>query len=92
MSHETIDRHKTDEQVAKLADLLDKLCDALFRRGTEQDGNWGWPKFTDEVQEIRDQISNIKAGFVAGDLNAAILDRGKVWLTVIRPSEPQSGR
>ena len=36
--------------------LLDKLCFALERRGTAQDGNWGWPRFEDELTEIRTAI------------------------------------
>lgn len=41
------------ERIAKLEKALDDLCSALQRRGTEQDGNWGWPAFHEELTQIR---------------------------------------
>lgn len=48
----------TPEQLAKMTrshedrNMLIKLADALRRRGTEQDGNWGHPAFNSEVMEV----------------------------------------
>lgn len=42
-----------EQRIERLERLLDKLCFALERRGTEQDGNWGRPNFSEELREIR---------------------------------------
>jgi hypothetical protein len=41
--------HRCDQ----LEDIVLKLLDALDRKGTEQDGNWGRPSFHDEVKELK---------------------------------------
>lgn len=39
-----------------LREQVAKLCDALLRKDSEQDGNWGHPSFYDEVRAIRAEI------------------------------------
>lgn len=36
--------------------MLAKLLDALRRRGTAQDGNWGFPSFHEEIEEMHKSI------------------------------------
>ena len=33
------------------------LIDALLRKDTEQDGNWGWPSFTAELRYLQERLS-----------------------------------
>lgn len=42
------------------AQALLKLIDAIRRRGTEQDGNWGWPTFTEELKDIENILKGEK--------------------------------
>ena len=41
--------------------MLAKLVDALLRKGTAQDGNWGWPAFHDELREMQASLDQTKA-------------------------------
>lgn len=43
----------SDQRMKRLETAFDRLCDALKRRGTEQDGNWGHPPFNTELELIR---------------------------------------
>lgn len=36
---------------------LVRLVDALLRKDTAQDGNWGWPSFHEELVAIRATLS-----------------------------------
>jgi hypothetical protein len=42
---------------AQVKAALVRLCDALLRQGTEQDGNWGWPTFHKEIEEIKASLA-----------------------------------
>lgn len=45
------------ERIEKIEKALDDLCSALQRRGTEQDGSWGYPQFHEELTQIRLALS-----------------------------------
>jgi hypothetical protein len=51
----TIMTEPTQAQIESSA--LARLCDALLRWHTEQDGNWGYPSFRNEVAAIRDALT-----------------------------------
>lgn len=40
------------ERIDRLEKLLAKMADALVRKDTVQDGNWGYSHFRDEVKEV----------------------------------------
>ena len=52
----------TQPTQAQIEAALVRLCDALLRQGTEQDGNWGWPTFHKEVKEIKTALTAAQAG------------------------------
>lgn len=37
-------------------EALLELIDALLRKGTEQDGNWGFPSFHEQLRLIRHRL------------------------------------
>lgn len=41
-----------------LAVMLAKLIDALLRKDTEKDGNWGYPSFEKELREMRQSLED----------------------------------
>lgn len=41
-----------EKRIADLEVALCRLIGALLRQGTEQDGNWGWPTFSQEIRDI----------------------------------------
>lgn len=41
--------------------MMAKLLYALKRRGTMQDGNWGYPSFSDEIEEMLKSLENTQA-------------------------------
>lgn len=41
--------------------MMAKLIDALLRKGTEQDGNWGYPSFRAELEEMRKSLDETDA-------------------------------
>ncbi len=45
------------ERIEQLEDIVLALLSALRRKGAEQDGNWGWPHFLDEVKCMEDLLS-----------------------------------
>lgn len=44
-----------------LAVMMAKLIDALLRKGSEHDGNWGFPDFYDELRQMRESLSETDA-------------------------------
>lgn len=47
-----------EEHVKRLENNLLILCSALLRKGTDQDGNYGWPSFRQEVESL---VANLKS-------------------------------
>jgi hypothetical protein len=47
---------RLEERIDRLERLLDAMADALMRKDTEQDGNWGFPPFPVDMQAIRDEL------------------------------------
>lgn len=45
------------ERVDRLERLVLKLASALRRKDSEQDGNWGWPSFNQEMAEILTELA-----------------------------------
>ena len=45
-----------EERIARLERLMAKMADALIRQGTDQDGNWGYPYFKAEINEIKKEL------------------------------------
>jgi hypothetical protein len=41
--------------------MLCKLIDALRRQGTYQDGNWGYPSFQAELEEMQKSLMETEA-------------------------------
>lgn len=46
--------------------IVAKLVEALERKGTEQDGNWGYPMFKEELAEIKAELQKTPAVRKAG--------------------------
>jgi hypothetical protein len=46
-----------EERLERLEGVVIKLCDALQRKGTERDGNWGYPRFEQELVEIKTDLA-----------------------------------
>lgn len=40
-------------RIDRLERLVLKLAEALERKDTEQDGNWGWPTFFQELHDVK---------------------------------------
>jgi hypothetical protein len=40
------------ERLDRLERIAARLLDALWRKGTEQDGNWGYQNFREEVADL----------------------------------------
>lgn len=45
------------ERIERLENLVAKLASALYRQNSEQDGNWGWPSFHDEMKAIQAELA-----------------------------------
>lgn len=43
------------ERIDRLERLVRELCGALYRQGSEVDGNWGHPRSVDEFKRIGDE-------------------------------------
>ena len=43
-----------EERLKALEEAFVQLLDAIRRAETEQDGNWGWPSFSDELKRLRE--------------------------------------
>lgn len=41
-----------EERIERLEKTVEQLLDALMRKDTEQDGNWGYKAFAQEVKEL----------------------------------------
>jgi hypothetical protein len=48
---------RLEARVARLEGLVIKLCDALQRHGSERDGAYGYPRFADELREIKTTLA-----------------------------------
>ena len=48
-----------EERVARLETTLAILMDAMDRKDTERDGNWGYPPFRAELRELRFHLSDV---------------------------------
>lgn len=46
----------SEERLDRLERLLFKLTDALIRKSTELDGNWGNPTFHSELSDIKKNL------------------------------------
>ena len=44
-----------------LRDILIELIDALLRKGTDQDGNWGFPPVREQLRRMLDKLSALPA-------------------------------
>lgn len=47
------------ERINRLERIVAILMDALDRKGTERDGNWGYPPFKAELAELRFALSDV---------------------------------
>jgi len=47
-----------EARIRRLENMLDALCDALLRQGSEQDGNWGYPPFETDLKTIRAELAD----------------------------------
>jgi hypothetical protein len=47
------------ERIIRLERVVAMLMDALDRRGTERDGNWGYPTFITELRGLRFYLANV---------------------------------
>ena len=48
------------ERIDRLERVVVVLLDALDRKDTERDGNWGYPPFHQELREIRFFLSDVE--------------------------------
>ena len=46
----------TEERIERLERLVCKLADALLRRNSDQDGNYGFPSCNSEMREILGEL------------------------------------
>lgn len=50
----------TEERINMLESRLARVISALIRKDTDQDGDWGWQSFREELKEIRREIGRAK--------------------------------
>ena len=50
-----------DERVGRLERLVAELADALLRKDSDQDGDWGWEKFHDRIRKVAEELKGPEA-------------------------------
>lgn len=45
------------ERIARLEKLVAELAGALYRKDSEQDGNWGWPSTVDVLKKVAHELA-----------------------------------